>query len=71
MKGACSTCEQVALINQKLLRCVEYYASLDNWFPDRDLFRDRIFRSDIENMGIYAIGGKRARQVLKEIEEGK
>ena len=54
--------------NSKLKECVEFYANKDNWYiNDADGFKMIIASRDTE--GSEWVGGKRARQCLKELEQ--
>lgn len=65
--------------NVKLRECVEFYANKKNWvswFPVDDKWK--IKESDRETMGEYhfeghheTVGGKKARETLKELEGGE
>jgi hypothetical protein len=84
-KGACPTCEPVAEFNQKLeaenakLRdCIEFYADKSNWNPHvcdswsgllTAFGADNDPDNDVEVLNNEFIDGKRARQVLKELDE--
>lgn len=84
MKGACPTCEVVAIKNErlqaeneKLRECVDFYANKLNWYDNTQINgsdQKAIFK-DSEDCLIKSInkhiiiGGKRARTLLKELGE--
>lgn len=61
--------EKLQAERQKLRECVEFYADVNNWYDDcGDCLFDNI-KCDMSNQDQYdGIGGKRARQCLKEIK---
>lgn len=66
-------CEKLEAENAKLRECVEFYANFMNYLNLPE-YGDRIFRtavfSDMEEINEFTkYGGKRARQVLKELGE--
>ena len=60
--------------NAKLKECVEFYAGTDNWLEEKD--RNNLYtiiKGDASDDydDFLRFGGKRARQVLKELDENK
>jgi len=58
--------------NAKLRKCVEFYSNTDNWLEEKD--RNNLYTIIKEDASddycdYLRFGGKRARQVLKELEE--
>lgn len=50
----------------KLKKCLEYYANGSNWFGNDSMYLE-IDDFDIYKENGHSIGGKRARQILKEL----
>ena len=70
--GVVELLEEKDRIITKLKEALGYYANTDNWVWEYNTERNTsIERSDIYFCNSDYHGGKRARQVLKEIEEGK
>lgn len=62
--------ERLTEENKKLRECLSFYANENNWKTDSTGCWDIITTDDYDEQGYeFPIGGKRARQCLKELEE--
>ena len=77
----CGEIQKLQTENEKLRACVEFYAKEDNWHRTNKTIFSGIKASDIElakNKEVaqvyyknLEVGGKCARQILRELKEGK
>lgn len=60
--------EKLQAEKEKLIRCVEFYADVNNW---KSGFSLKVDDTKLTKTNQLRRGGKRARQCLQELKEGK
>ena len=63
----CRELEKLQTENEKLIKCVEFYADVHNW---KSGFSLKVDDTKLTNTNQLRRGGKRARQCLQELKEG-